>query len=108
MFYDRLVYAGWDEYNCPPAWYYIDKNELQQGRLKFVNYDEIKELNDNPQLINNIQNITTQIYEGAKVIHYLGDTKPWSNTRKEAKVQELFDKAYYTTVEKLEEYLAKM
>ena len=86
MFYDRLVYAGWDEYNCPPAWYYIDKNELQQGRLKFVNYDEIKELNDNPQLINNIQNITTQIYEGAKVIHYLGDTKPWSNTRKEAKV----------------------
>ena len=46
------------------------------------------------QMLEMYQNITEQIYQSARVIHYLGDTKSWSSTRKESKLYDLFDKAY--------------
>ncbi|MGN0318146.1 MAG: glycosyltransferase family 8 protein [Lachnospira sp.] len=94
LYYDKLIYAGWDEYNCPPAYYYVDKNALSQGKLQFADYNVIKDMAVNPDLLNNYTNLTEQIYENARIIHYLGDTKPWSNTRKAARVYEIFDAAY--------------
>lgn len=95
MFYDRLVYVGWDEYNCPPIWCYINKNKLADGVLEFADYNQIREFSETPEILHEkYQNITRQIYENAKIIHYLGDTKPWSKTREDGRLYQIFDEAY--------------
>lgn len=96
MYYDKLVYVGWDEYNCPPVWCYINKHRLAEGVLEFADYNVMRELVKNPEsMMQTYQNVTRQIYDNAKVIHYLGNTKPWSATREESKLYEMFDEAYW-------------
>lgn len=95
MYYDNVLYLGWDEYNCPPVWCYLDKQKIRQGVLEFADYNEIRRLAANPEIIlETYQDITMQIYQNAKVIHYLGNTKPWNKKRPESKVYEMFDEAY--------------
>jgi len=95
MYYNNLVYVGWDEYNCPPVWCYLNKVKLRQGVLEFADYNEIRELSKNPEkMVQEYQNVTRPIYENAKIIHYLGNTKPWSVTRERSKLYEMFDGAY--------------
>lgn len=95
MYYDRLVYVGWDEYNCPPVWCYINKQRLAEGVLEFADYNVMRELAKNPELmVASYQNVTKQIYDNAKIIHYLGNTKPWSDTREQSKLYDMFDEAY--------------
>ncbi len=104
MFYDRLLFAGWDQYNCPPAWYYMDQAALAEGRVVFADYDTIREYASSrgeEELSKRYLNVTKQIYDNARVIHYLGDTKPWSKTRKDAAVYSIFDRAYEETVNEL-------
>ena len=40
----------------------------------------------------------------AKIIHYLGDTKPWSETRNQAAIYDIFDRAYYDAESELKKY----
>lgn len=104
MYYDNLVYVGWDEYNCPPVWCYLDKEKMQQGILKFADYNEIRELAKNPELmLQKYQNVTKQIYENAKIIHYLGNTKPWSTTREKSRLYEMFDGVYEEIAEEMKQ-----
>lgn len=100
MYYDMLVYVGWDEYNCPPIWCYINKKRLAEGILEFADYNAIRELAKDPEnMLRTYQNVTRQIYDNAKIIHYLGNTKPWSITREESRLYETFDEAYWKIVE---------
>ena len=102
MYYDRLIYVGWDEYNCPPMWCYLNKKKLAEGEIVFANYNDLRELAKNPhQMLELYQNITKQIYDNAKVIHYLGNTKPWSETREAVKLYEMFDEAYEQVVKEM-------
>lgn len=102
MYYDNLVYVGWDEYNCPPIWCYLNKDRLADGALEFADYNRIRELAKNPEsMMQTYQNVTGQIYDNAKIIHYLGNTKPWSKTREESRLYEMFDGAYWEIVEQL-------
>ena len=94
LYFDNAIFAGWDEYNCPPAWYYINRDALAGGTLAFADYEDMKEFQTQPEKMQEYINITQQIYNQARIIHYLGDTKPWSTTRKSAKVYEIFDQAY--------------
>lgn len=102
MYYDNLIYAGWDEYNCPPVWCYLNKEKMQQGILEFADYNEIRKLAKNPEsMLQTYQNVTRQIYDNAKIIHYLGNTKPWSITRESSKLYEMFDEAYEGAVKQM-------
>ena len=95
MYYDRLTWTGWDMYNCPPCHYYLDQAASAAGKLVFADYDRMKAMGEDPQtFLSQYLNLTEQIYAQAAVIHYLADTKPWSRTRKEASVYEIFDRAY--------------
>lgn len=94
LYYDKLLYLGWDEYNCPPAWYYVNKTELGAGRLRFADYNTLQREADKPEFVETYQNVTRQIYENARIVHYLGDTKPWSKTRKQATLYDMFDEVY--------------
>ena len=94
LYYNKLIYAGWDEYNCPPAWYYLNKKRLAEGKLEFAEYSVLQAQANNPEFLEEYQNVAKQIYDNAKIIHYLGDTKPWSQTRKPAVLYDLFDQAY--------------
>lgn len=95
MYYDRLVWVGWDMYNCPPCHFYLDKAASAHGDVVFADYEMMKRMGDDPeQFLQNYLNLTQGIYDQAAVIHYLADTKPWSATRKEASVYEIFDRAY--------------
>lgn len=94
LFYETVLWSGWDAYNCPPAWYYLDLEQAGQNIVAFADYDKLKELSKDASLAQTYRNITAQIYGDAKIIHYLGDTKPWSKTRKPARVYDLFDQAY--------------
>ena len=78
---------------------YLDKEKMEQGVLEFADYNEIRVLAKNPELmLQKYQNVTRQIYENAKIIHYLGNTKPWSATREQSRLYEMFDEAYEQTV----------
>lgn len=94
LYYDKLVYAGWDTYNCPPAWYYLNKKDLEEGRITFADYKVLQNKANNSAFMEEYQNVTKQIYDNARIIHYLGDTKPWSGTRRPAVLFEIFDQAY--------------
>lgn len=104
LYYDKLLYVGWDEYNCPPAWYYVDKSGLLNGRLEFADYEVLQNITDYEKFAAIYQNLTQEIYENAKIIHYLGDTKPWSETRNQAAVYDIFDRAYYDAESELKKY----
>ena len=96
MYQDRLVYVGWDQYNCPPAWYYLNQKKAAAGILEFASYDEIRNLQNDPQKFqDDYTNLTEQIAKGAAIIHHLADTKPWNDNRKAGSVYEYFDQCYY-------------
>lgn len=96
MYMDRLIYVGWDRFNCPPAWYYLDQEAAQAGRLEFASYDEIRAYRETPEAFQEkYTNLTPQIAKEAAIIHHLADTKPWNDHRKEGSVYEYFDQCYY-------------
>ena len=96
MYQDRLIYIGWDQYNCPPAWYYLDKQSAQEGKLVFADYNEIRSCqNDSDRFLSKYTNLTEQLAKQACIVHYLADTKPWNRDRREGRVYEYFDKCYY-------------
>ena len=96
MYMDRLIYVGWDRYNCPPAWYYLDQEAAKAGRLEFASYDEIRAYRGTPEVFQEkYTNLTPQIAKEAAIIHHLADTKPWNDHRKEGSVYEYFDQCYY-------------
>lgn len=96
MYMDRLIYVGWDRFNCPPAWYYLDQEAAQAGRLEFASYDEIRAYRETPEVFQEkYTNLTPQIAKEAAIIHHLADTKPWNDHRKEGSVYEYFDQCYY-------------
>lgn len=103
LYYRELLYVGWDEYNCPPAWYYLDKESLKRNQLVFATYELLQDKQSEEQLIANYQNVTRQILDNARIVHYLGDTKPWSKTRKATKLYDMFDEIYYSYKNEFEE-----
>ena len=95
LYQDRLIYVGWDQYNLPPCWYYMDKEAAARGQLEFASYDEIKRVGDRAvEFMEKYINITGQLVNEACVIHHLADTKPWKKTRKPGKVYDYFDVCY--------------
>lgn len=96
MYQDRLIYVGWDQYNCPPAWYYLNREAAARGALTFAGYDEIREFQKAPErFAADYVNLTEQIAAQAAVIHHLADTKPWGENRREGSVYDYFDRCYY-------------
>ncbi|MDD6038062.1 MAG: DUF4422 domain-containing protein [bacterium] len=96
LYQDRLIYVGWDQFNCPPAWYYLDTVKAAQGIVEFADYEQLRRLRENPEAFAaQYKNLTAQIAQNATIIHHLADTKPWNDNRKEGKVYEIFDKCYY-------------
>lgn len=95
MYQDRLIYVGWDQYNCPPAWYYLNRKAAERGVLEFADYDTIRQYQTQPdQFAQDYTNLTQQIAGSAAIIHHLADTKPWNVHRKEGSVYEYFDRCY--------------
>lgn len=95
LYQDRLIFVGWDQYNCPPAWYYLNRQAAQQGSLRFADYNEIRNLQSDPERFHDeYMNLTAQVAEQAAIIHHLADTKPWNEQRKAGRVYEYFDKCY--------------
>ncbi len=95
VYYEKVKYLGWDLYNCPPAYYFLEKAALTKNQLVFASYDEIKKYQtDSESFLYQYQNVTDNIYENARIIHYLGRTKPWLKDREDSMVYRLFDQAY--------------
>lgn len=95
MYQDRLIYVGWDQYNCPPAWYYLNLRAAESGILEFADYDTIRTYQKKPdQFAQDYTNLTQQIADSAAIIHHLADTKPWNVHRKDGSVYEYFDRCY--------------
>jgi len=104
LYQDRLMYLDWSLYNCTPSIYYIDRQAISKNSLHFLCYDEIRELINNNQFdINRYLNLSSQIYETASIIHYVGNSKPWRYDRKESTAYEIFDKCYYEVESQIRE-----
>ncbi len=93
LWYDRIKTVEWDRYNLPPAWYFLDMDSMKEGKLRFAGYDEIMSM-DKDVFIDKYKDVTAGLYDGAFIIHYLADTKPWRKDRKEGAVYGIFDRAY--------------
>lgn len=101
MYHDRLLYVGWDQFNMPPSWYYMDNEKAQAGELYFANYDDIRRDGaDADAFSKKYTNITAQLARSCVIMHYLADTKPWDSRRKPGNVYDIFDKYYYPEEER--------
>lgn len=101
MYHDRLLYVGWDQFNMPPAWYYMDNAKAQAGELYFADYDDIRRDGaDAEGFSKKYTNITSQLARSCIIMHYLADTKPWDMRRKPGAVYDIFDKYYYPEEER--------
>ncbi len=76
MYYDNLIWAPWDKYNCPPGIYMLDQYALKAGQLCFANYDELKSLSSD-SLGSRYIDISNQLKQSASIIHFMGASKPW-------------------------------
>ncbi len=91
MYFDRLVFLPWWEYNCPPAIYYKRKDDDT-----FYTYQEIRAAKEDPEgFAANAKDVTGDVFSGATVIHYMANTKPWSSDRRNSAVYDIFDRGYY-------------
>ncbi len=73
----KVTYVPWALYNCPPRKYVIwfntstiTSNLVDYGVLQEIGYDT------NP-LPNGLLDVTEQVYDTARIIHYAGQRKPW-------------------------------
>ena len=114
MFYDRLLFLPWQKYNCPPALYIVeksaagetedtedgdkllDKNTQDEEPTGFLTYSEIRSAAQNPdEYGEKLVNVTEDLCKAAYIIHFLANTKPWSDSRNDSAVYGIFDKIYY-------------
>ncbi len=96
LYYDKLKYMSWERYDLPPAYYY-----RRAGSGEYLSYDELRVLSNDPSEFSKYKNRMEELYEAAAVIHYLGDTKPWSTTRADSAPYNIFDWAYKNACKRL-------
>ena len=84
----EAYYLPWEKYNMTPIVTYLDLEGVSRGELHFASYNQI---NSNPEDIGrNYLDVTDYLMEGARVIHYIGDSKPWDH--RDEKMYWVFDK----------------
>lgn len=92
---DKLLWMDWSLYDCPPAYYYLDLEAAKAGKLSFADYETIKrESADAESFTARYSNITKQIADSAKIIHYRDGSSPHNPDREEAAVFDIFDKYF--------------
>lgn len=96
MFYDQLLWAGWDQYNLPPALYYLDQEALAEQRLVFASYDALRNAaEDAGYFAKRYRDISYEMRDHAKIIHYMGAAKPWKREAAEAAIYRFYDEPYW-------------
>ena len=99
VYYDQLLWADWDQYNLPPALYFLDAKALRENHVRFASYEELRELSaENPEeLRTKYLDISYSMRDKAKIIHYMGAAKPWNRdlTQHDAAVYRFYDEPYW-------------
>ena len=92
LYYDKLKWAPWDKYNCPPAIYWLDQEALKKGKVSFASYSELRVVSSQPELLKKKYiNVTEQMKSSATIIHYMGAAKPWRSDRNSSTYQSFND-----------------
>ena len=92
---DRLQWMDWSLYDCPPAYYYLDLEAAKNGELRFADYETIKrESGDLDKFSAKYSNITKQIADSAKIIHYRDGSSPHNPDRENMAVYDVFDRYF--------------
>ena len=99
VFHDNYLLLPWEIYNCPPLMYVMKQEEAESGNLSPLRLSEIF----NGEIPDGYLDYTESIYENAAVIHYMGGTKPWKEDRKEMPFYGIFDRAYQSTSQSMNE-----
>lgn len=103
MYYDKVQLVPWTLYNIAPGAYYIDYNALSRGKIRYLSYKEI-ENNDGLGF-----DVTEQLANNSKVIHYLWILKPWKYAENDMpKDIETFGRIWYANKKRLLEALPEM
>ncbi|MBQ3918229.1 MAG: glycosyltransferase family 8 protein, partial [Oscillospiraceae bacterium] len=106
LYYDKLLYLPWNRYNLPPAYYFVNRFDYADTAdediqvLDFLSYDTLRGITDDELKI--CENVMDSLYRRAHIIHYMGNTKPWSKTREESAPYNLFDWAYKNALDRFE------
>ena len=100
VYYDKVRYIDWDIYNFPPGLYYLDMKELEAGKVRFLSYKEITELQASGELDGRARDMTSQLYAQNKILHYMGKSKPWDSLAEESDLFRAFTPIYREMNEK--------
>lgn len=90
LFYNKYHALNWYDYNCPPVKYVMKKAEMEKGIYKPLYRDEISSITS----FDEYADYTQAICDNAAVIHYLGDTKPWNESRIDTATYRIFDRYF--------------
>ncbi len=92
---EKLLWADWSLYDCPPGYYYLDLEAAQNGELLFADYKKIQKESRNLETFRaKYSNITKQIAETAKIINYKDGSCPGEDGREPSPIYEIFDKFF--------------
>ncbi len=101
LYYDRIKYVPWEKWNCIPMTYVVDK---ESGSL--LNCEEVEKIIRSKGLDFLEQISTTQsYYDKAVIVHYAGSRKPWIENQGDPGAVEIFEKAFWEYLEKVEKML---
>ena len=74
--------------------------ELEAGKVRFLSYKEIKELQASGELEGRARDMTSQLYAQNKILHYMGKSKPWDSLAEESDLFRAFTPIYREMNEK--------
>lgn len=98
LYYADVVYVPWTLYNCPPRKYIVRLNR-ERGQFDLLDYSDLLDI-DLEQLPSDLMDVTGQIYDSARIIHYAGHRKPWKDDNAPEYESLIFEKDYSCYAEK--------
>ena len=83
LFFDSVTYVPWSLYNVHPLRYMLNLNKLSENRIQFLTYREINEQSGSEDYKRNTLDLSEKIRDNARIIHYIGPSKPWLHRNQE-------------------------
>lgn len=97
---DKIRLLPWHIYNCPPIMYVMKNSDVQSGVFEPLYQSQIQ-----TQDLIGYMDYTQAICDSAAIIHYVGESKPWDESRPQARTYEIFDRHYIEYLNKAIEYV---
>lgn len=77
MLFDDVIWLPWSLYNVHPCYFILSIDDICRGTIRMASYQEISRESFYEGYLEKYRDVTSLIKDKAKIIHYIGMSKPW-------------------------------